>query len=68
MAGNIGDSVVLKCLVRGVPMPEVKWTVDGDSIETDGSVNFFQFYSVIKGSSRMRYPAVKWVTEIKWRA
>ncbi|GMT09140.1 hypothetical protein PFISCL1PPCAC_437, partial [Pristionchus fissidentatus] len=31
-----GEPAVFKCLVRGVPMPEVRWSVDGDELSNDG--------------------------------
>lgn len=30
--GRIGEPVQLKCLVAGMPQPEIEWTVDGDPI------------------------------------
>uniref|UniRef100_A0A8R1HQD1 Ig-like domain-containing protein n=1 Tax=Caenorhabditis japonica TaxID=281687 RepID=A0A8R1HQD1_CAEJA len=30
--GRIGEPIQLKCLVAGMPQPEVEWTVDGDPI------------------------------------
>ncbi|NP_001346724.1 Ig-like domain-containing protein [Caenorhabditis elegans] len=30
--GRIGEPVQLKCLIAGMPQPEIEWTVDGDPI------------------------------------
>ncbi|GMS79698.1 hypothetical protein PENTCL1PPCAC_1873, partial [Pristionchus entomophagus] len=35
-SARAGEPAVFKCLVRGVPMPEVRWSVDGDEITSDG--------------------------------
>ncbi|GMR58652.1 hypothetical protein PMAYCL1PPCAC_28847, partial [Pristionchus mayeri] len=34
-SARAGEPAVFKCLVRGVPMPEVRWSVDGDDLSND---------------------------------
>ena len=33
---NVGDSVTLNCLARGLPVPKVKWFKDGSIISMEG--------------------------------
>lgn len=39
---SVGESVELKCIVSGVPMPDVAWTKDGKAVST--TANFKATY------------------------
>ncbi|PIC27588.1 hypothetical protein B9Z55_019795 [Caenorhabditis nigoni] len=37
--GRIGEAVQMKCLIAGMPQPEIEWTVDGDPIVPNDEYN-----------------------------